>query len=85
FAELHGGIVGKFTGKRPGVLFCVGKDVTPVNTRGGRREAVDVLMEDDSNSALTGDAAVVALKEKFTGDDGKEALAALAEMEGEEF
>ncbi|KVU77509.1 hypothetical protein WL53_06095 [Burkholderia ubonensis] len=86
FAELNGGIVGKFTGKRPGVLFCVGKDTTPVGKRGGRREAVDQLAASNgANSLLTGDEAIAALKKKFTDDDGKEALAALADMEGEDF
>ncbi len=80
FAELNGGIVGKFTGKRPGVLFCVGKDETPVRKRGGRPEAVDQLASDDGfNSALVDAEAIKALKTKFTGDDGSMVDEELAE------
>ncbi|WP_175720759.1 VapE domain-containing protein [Burkholderia anthina] len=86
FAELNGGIIGKFSGKRAGVLFCVGKDVTSVKKRGGRAEAIDQLIADDgSNSILTGDDAIAALKKKFTDDDGSKAAANQADMKHEPF
>ncbi|MFP6557498.1 VapE domain-containing protein [Paraburkholderia sp. B3] len=86
FAELNGGIIGKFSGKRAGVLFCVGKDTTSVKKRGGRAEAVDQLIADDgSNSLFTGDEAIAKLKKKFTDDDGSKAAADQADARHEPF
>lgn len=69
FGEQNGAIVGKFTGNRRGLLFCVGED----DCWNGARPtaAIDALKTDDTYSGLQGDAAVNALKAKFAGDDWK--------------
>ena len=71
YGEQNGAIVGKFSGKRPGILFCVGKD----NCWEGNRPspARDSLLVDGEGgkqySSDSADEAVNKLKKKLAGKD----------------